>query len=92
MTVKIAISLPDETAAAVRRAVDAGDAPSVSAYIAAAIEEKAHDDTLAQFGADLLAELGRCDTEAQAWAEEAWRQADLAADEATGEAPGPPRA
>lgn len=40
MTVKFAISLPDETAAAVRRAVDAGDAPSVSAYIAAAIEEK----------------------------------------------------
>lgn len=59
MTVtKIAISLPAPAVKRVRAAVKAGRAPSVSAYIAAALEERARLDDLAGLLDEMLAEAG----------------------------------
>lgn len=56
--VKIAVSLPSKAAEGARRAVRAGRASSVSAYIAAALEEKVtRDDLMAMFD-EMLAETG----------------------------------
>ena len=55
---KIAISLPAGAVAGVRAAVRAGRAPSVSAYIAAALEERAKLDDLASLLDAMLAETG----------------------------------
>jgi Arc/MetJ-type ribon-helix-helix transcriptional regulator len=57
-TAKIAISLPAALAARARRAVARGRAPSVSAYIAAALEDKAQMDDLATMLDEMLAESG----------------------------------
>ena len=59
MTVsKLAISLPEVLVARARHAVEMGRATSVSAYIAAALEEKAKHDDLAELLQDMLAETG----------------------------------
>lgn len=55
---KIAITLPLRAAEDVRKAVRAGKAPSVSAYIAAAVEEKARKETWRALMDDMLAETG----------------------------------
>ena len=55
---KIAVSLPTRAAESARRAVRRGRAPSVSAYVAAAIEEKAKNDDLSAFLDEMLAETG----------------------------------
>lgn len=55
---KIAITLPLRAAETVREAVRAGKAPSVSAYIAAAVEEKARKETWRALMDDMLAETG----------------------------------
>lgn len=55
---KIAITLPLRAAEHVRRAVRYGHAPSVSAYIATAVEEKAKKETAREFFDELLAETG----------------------------------
>jgi hypothetical protein len=55
---KIAISLPMRAAESVRRAVRRGDAPSVSAYVAEAVEEKAKHDDLAALLDEMLEETG----------------------------------
>lgn len=55
---KIAISLPAPAVARARAAVKSGRAPSVSAYIAAALEEKAKLDDLASLLDEMLAETG----------------------------------
>jgi hypothetical protein len=55
---KLAVSLPLRAADSARRAVRRGDAPSVSAYIAAAIEEKAKLDDLATLLDEMLAASG----------------------------------
>ena len=55
---KIAVSLPAELVEHVRRAVAAGRAPSVSAYVASALEEKATRDDLASLLDEMLAETG----------------------------------
>lgn len=55
---KIAISLPVRACEHVQRAVRAGQAPSVSAYVAAAIDEKAKKDTLASLLDEMLRETG----------------------------------
>lgn len=57
-TEKIAISLPRAVAERARRAVRQGRAPSVSAYIAAAIEEKAKLEALGGLLDEMLAETG----------------------------------
>lgn len=55
---KIAVSLPSELVAHAQRAVAEGRAPSVSAYVASALEEKAKLDDLASLLDEMLAETG----------------------------------
>ncbi|MCK6556947.1 toxin-antitoxin system antitoxin subunit [Candidatus Binatia bacterium] len=55
---KIAISLPPRIAARARQAVQRGRATSVSAYVAAALEEKVKMDDLSALLAEMLAESG----------------------------------
>lgn len=68
MTVKLAISVPDELAEEARRAVAAGRAASVSAYVATAIEHYRRQQTLDEWLDDLDAELGPPDEATMAWA------------------------
>jgi hypothetical protein len=70
MTTKIAISLPDELAEAVRRAVTEDRAPSVSAYIADMIRERERAQGLAALLDEWDAELGPPTAEDYAWADE----------------------
>ena len=55
---KIAVSLPGPLVAQARGAVRAGRASSVSAYVAAALEQKARMDDLAGLLDELLANTG----------------------------------
>ena len=55
---KIAVSLPSQLAQRARRAVRQGRAASVSAYVAAALEEKAKLDELSSLLDEMLAETG----------------------------------
>lgn len=55
---KIAVSLPGELVAAAKRAVRAGRAPNVSAYVAEAIAEKAKLDDLKSLLDEMLEETG----------------------------------
>lgn len=57
-TTKIAVSLPEPLVAEARRAVADGRAASVSAYVAAALEEKAKLDDLASLLDEMLQESG----------------------------------
>lgn len=56
--VKIAISLPEDAVARAREAVRRGRAPSVSAYVAAAIRERVTRDDLAEMLGEMLEESG----------------------------------
>lgn len=58
MTVKIAVSLPDEQVTAAKQLVSEGKAASVSALVSEALSEKLHADTLAAVVADIIAEVG----------------------------------
>ncbi len=55
---KIAVSLPGELVQQARRAVKRGRAASVSAYVAAALVEKARLDGLAELLDEMLQETG----------------------------------
>ena len=55
---KIAISLPTRAAEHARRAVKQGRAPSVSAYVAAAIEAREASQSLEALFDEMLAETG----------------------------------
>jgi Arc/MetJ-type ribon-helix-helix transcriptional regulator len=55
---KIAVSLPAELLRRVKRAVRQGHGTSVSAYVAAALEEKTKVDALGDLLNELLAETG----------------------------------
>jgi Arc/MetJ-type ribon-helix-helix transcriptional regulator len=57
-TSKIVVHLPDELVARARHAVSRGRAQSVSAYVAAALEEKVKLDDLEQLLSDMLEETG----------------------------------
>ena len=57
-TSKIAISLPGTLVARAKRAVRAGRARSVSAYVASALEEKAKLDELGEMLDEMLAKTG----------------------------------
>lgn len=71
MTSKIAVSLPDHLVEQARRAVAAGRVASVSAYVSAALEEKAKLDELADWLDELLVETGGPLTDAEAtWADD----------------------
>lgn len=64
-SVKIAVSLPAPIAERARRAVRRGQAASVSAYVASALEEKAKLDELSALLSEMLAESGGALTEAE---------------------------
>jgi len=55
---KIAVSLPSELVAQAQQAVAEGRAPSVSAYVARALEEQAKLDDLGSLLDEMLAETG----------------------------------
>jgi hypothetical protein len=55
---KLAVSLPTRTAESARRAVRRGQAASVSAYVAAAVEERAKLHDLEALLDEMLAESG----------------------------------
>jgi Arc/MetJ-type ribon-helix-helix transcriptional regulator len=57
-TSKIAVSLPSELVEQAQRAVAEGRSPSVSAYVARALEEQAKLDDLASLLTEMLAETG----------------------------------
>lgn len=71
MTTKIAVSLPDADVAAARRAVAAGRAPSVSAYIAEAIARRERQESLTELLDDLDRELGAPSVADYRWADKA---------------------
>jgi Arc/MetJ-type ribon-helix-helix transcriptional regulator len=71
MTMKIAVSLPDEQVAMARRAVKAHRATSVSAYIAESIARREREDSLVSLLDDLDRELGEPDSADYAWADKA---------------------
>jgi len=70
MTMKIAVSLPDELVLEARAAVESGRAESVSAYVASAMAEKSQRTSLSAVLDALDAELGAPAAAAVAWAEE----------------------
>jgi Arc/MetJ-type ribon-helix-helix transcriptional regulator len=70
MTVKLNISLPDELALEARAAVRAGRAPSMSAYIAMALEAFPDPPTLAEILDEVDAQFGRTSPDVKTWAEE----------------------
>jgi len=55
---KIAVTLPEELVETARTAVQAGRSPSVSAYVAGALEERAKLDDLDALLAEMLTETG----------------------------------
>lgn len=55
---KIAVSLPQKTIDALHRAVDEGQAPSVSALVDEAVREKLGMDDLDELLAEMLEETG----------------------------------
>jgi len=57
-TSKIAVSLPTELVEQAQRAVSEGRAPSVSAYVARALQEQAKLDDLALLLEEMLAQTG----------------------------------
>lgn len=57
-TAKIAVSVPQEVLRRARRAVRRGRAPSMSAYVAAALEQKTKLDDLEELLAEMLSETG----------------------------------
>lgn len=57
-TTKIAVSLPAELVEHAKRAVAEGRAPSVSAYVAGALEEQAKLEDLASLLDEMLVETG----------------------------------
>jgi antitoxin ParD1/3/4 len=71
MTTKIAISLPDEQVASIRRAVDQGRARSVSGFIGAAVARAERENSLEGLLDELDRELGPVGAQDVAWAERA---------------------
>jgi hypothetical protein len=65
---KIAITLAPEQLAQAQAAVRAGRAPSVSAFIARAIERQAREDSLATLLRDLIDQHGEPSAKDKAWA------------------------
>ncbi len=76
MTTKIAVSLPDHLAEHARAAVADGRAPSVSAYVAQALAEKADREPVGDFFEEFDKEFGSPTAEERAWAREQLARAD----------------
>jgi Arc/MetJ-type ribon-helix-helix transcriptional regulator len=69
MTVKITVSLPDELVADARAAVEAGQAASVSAYVATAMRAHAERYTWQDFITEMDELHGPIPDEAYQWAD-----------------------
>lgn len=65
---RITVSVPNEALAAAERDVAEGRAPSVSAWVAGAMEEKAAKESLQELLAEIRAELGPATEEETEWA------------------------
>jgi Arc/MetJ-type ribon-helix-helix transcriptional regulator len=76
ITTKITVSLPDELVAQARRAVERGQAPSVSAYVAGAMRRAQLSESLDEVLDSWDAELGPPDRRARKWAEGQLRRLD----------------
>jgi Arc/MetJ-type ribon-helix-helix transcriptional regulator len=74
---KIAVSLPDEQVEAAKRAVAAGRASSVSAYVADALARAQREDSLKALLDEMDQELGEPSEEAKAWADAELRRVGL---------------
>ncbi|HEX8859769.1 MAG TPA: toxin-antitoxin system antitoxin subunit [Actinomycetes bacterium] len=70
-TAKIAVTLPPELVEAAKRAVDAGRAPSVSAYVAQALARQERADSLAELLDELIDQHGEPSSADYAWARQA---------------------
>jgi len=70
-TTKIAITLPEEELAKVHRAIRAGQADSVSGYIARVLAENARQESLRDLVRDLIAAHGKPTQEEKKWAKRA---------------------
>lgn len=68
MRPRITITVDEEAVAAAERAVAAGRARSVSAWVADAMTEHARRESLSQVLAEIRAELGPATDEETAWA------------------------
>jgi len=71
MTRKIAVSLPDELVEQAHRAVESGQAPSVSSYVAHAMRSHGRSETLREVLDDIYEEVGYPDAERRTWARQA---------------------
>lgn len=69
MTMKIAVSLPDDLVEQARAGVARGEFASISAYIADAIRRGGRRSSLAELLAEMDEELGPPSAEDEAWAE-----------------------
>lgn len=76
MTARITVSLPDHLVEQVKRAVEEGKAPSVSAYVAEALEAKVPPIGLKALLRQWDEELGPPGPEAEAWARAELDRAD----------------
>ena len=77
MSTRITVSLPDELVAAATAAVAAGQAASVSAYVAIALREKSARESVADVLADWRAEAGPLAAGEESWVQEALATAEL---------------
>ncbi len=68
MRTRVTVTVEEETIRAVEAAVGAGRAPSVSAWVAAAINERVQRENLADVLGEIRAELGPATDEETAWA------------------------
>ncbi len=68
MQTRITITVDEAAVHAAQADVAAGRAPSVSAWVATAMTERAHRETLADVLAEIRAELGPATDEETAWA------------------------
>lgn len=74
MTTRITVSLPDYLVERAKRAVEEGKTPSVSAYVAEALEAKRGRMSLLDLLDEWDRELGPAGSEAEAWADEQARR------------------
>jgi hypothetical protein len=65
---RVTVTVDEATVRAAEEAVAAGQAPSVSAWVAAAMHERANRESLAEALADIRAELGPATDDETAWA------------------------
>ncbi len=65
---RVTVTVPPAALEAAERDVGAGRAPSVSAWVGAAMEEKAHRETLKELLAEIRGEIGPATEEETQWA------------------------